>query len=133
MPSRPMRPCKRPGCPAITRDKSGYCDEHQTYVKERKAAAHRSYDKTRGKTAARGYDGQWRKVRAMKLSRDPLCELCLDQGETVAAELVHHIEPVKERPDLRLFMENLKSVCKPCHERLHKGGGPVESLPPSLS
>jgi len=123
MPQRPMKPCKRPGCPAITRDKSGYCDEHQEYQKEQKKQKHRSYDQARGKTAARGYDGQWRKVARIKLSKDPLCEPCLSQGRTVAAALPHHIKSVEEHPELRLVMDNLLSVCRSCHEKIHKGEG----------
>jgi len=66
------------------------------------------------------------------LSRDVLredkheCQLCKARGKYRPAELVHHVNHVKRRPDLalsRYFTDqdgqkkrNLISVCKQCHE-----------------
>jgi 5-methylcytosine-specific restriction endonuclease McrA len=33
--------------------------------------------------------------------------------------MVHHIIPRKERPDLELVMDNLRSLCATCHEEHH--------------
>ncbi|MDL2317673.1 HNH endonuclease [Eubacteriales bacterium OttesenSCG-928-A19] len=40
------------------------------------------------------------------------------------ATLVHHVVPVTERPDIALDIDNLRSLCDPCHNRRHpeKGG-----------
>jgi 5-methylcytosine-specific restriction protein A len=78
------------------------------------------YDDGRGNSGDRGYDGQWGKVRDLKLSQDPLCEICKTQGEVKTANLVHHVKPIDERPDLRLDMNNLMSVCTEHHEEIHK-------------
>lgn len=51
----------------------------------------------------------------MKLAQDPLCQIkthCI--GITAAVE-VDHVVPIRERPDLRLDMSNLQSVCHACH------------------
>lgn len=126
---RPLRTCNRPGCNEGTRDKSGYCESHQGYRQERKLASQKRYNLSRGKTAERGYDGRWRKLASLKLSSDPLCEHCLKKKKTTPAALVHHIQPVKERPDLRLTMENLQSVCNPCHQALHEKDLPASNFP----
>jgi len=61
--------------------------------------------------------GRWRKVRKLKLSRDPLCEDCTEHGLVVPAAQVHHLEPLVRRPDLAYAMENLRSLCTTCHAR----------------
>ena len=35
---------------------------------------------------------RWRDLRALKLARSPLCEVCLNAGRTKAAEHVDHID-----------------------------------------
>jgi len=44
---------------------------------------------------------------------------CQDCGETNKI-YVHHILPVRLRPDLRFDTENLRTVCMPCHMKAHK-------------
>lgn len=38
---------------------------------------------------------RWRKGRLLKLQRDPLCEVSLQEGRVVAADVVDHIHPVR--------------------------------------
>jgi 5-methylcytosine-specific restriction protein A len=38
------------------------------------------------------------------------------------AEVVHHIIPIKERPDLKLVPSNCQALCFPCHEVIHGRG-----------
>lgn len=76
------------------------------------------HGRTRGKTSARGYDAAWRKLRAVKLAANPLCECddCKATGATVAAQVVDHIIPIRQRPDLRLTWSNLRSMSKAHHD-----------------
>jgi 5-methylcytosine-specific restriction protein A len=60
---------------------------------------------------------RWRKVRALKLSRDPLCQDCEEHGVVTAAQQVHHVEPLAERPDLAYVLENTRSLCTTCHAK----------------
>jgi 5-methylcytosine-specific restriction endonuclease McrA len=69
----------------------------------------------RANPAARGYDAAWRKVRTAKLRRNPVCEDCARRGVLTAASVVDHIETIRARPDLRLSMGNLQSLCVNCH------------------
>lgn len=36
-----------------------------------------------------------------------------------AAEMVHHRLPIEQRPDLRLDITNLESLCNQCHAITH--------------
>lgn len=108
MPHAPARPCRHPGCRALTTDRSGLCQEHRRQ-------ARREYDRTRPSAAARGYGGYWQKVRAAKLRQDPLCERCLAKGVIREAWGVHH----KDRNPTNNAPENLESICFECHEAEH--------------
>ena len=60
---------------------------------------------------------RWKKVRALKLARDPLCEDCKDHGLAVPAVQVHHLKGVARHPELAFVMENLLSLCTTCHAK----------------
>lgn len=109
MPMRPKRPCRHLGCAAFV--ESGYCDKHKQDA--------RQWDKNRASFRERGYDSRWDKVRALKIKQNPLCEECLKHGIVSPAEIVHHIKPVDEYPELLLDMENLVSLCRQCHGKMH--------------
>ena len=83
-------------------------DGHKRYNEQRK---HSPHEKILHTTA-------WRNVRAMKLRQDPLCQECKAAGRSVIARHVHHIRSRATAPELALRMDNLKSVCIPCHARL---------------
>lgn len=119
MATLPGTACRWPGCPEIVKDPSGYCEEHRR-------PARRQYDKQtdarRGSARQRGYDSKWEKFRNWFLSQpgNQICHRCLElRGEIVKAKVVHHIELVHERPDLRLHPENCMPVCFQCHEEIH--------------
>ena len=58
---------------------------------------------------------RWKQVRTLKLAQDPLCEDCQAHGVTRAAEQVHHLVGLVERPDLAFVLANLCSLCTTCH------------------
>lgn len=99
---RPLRPCRTPGCPHLTRQ-GAYCSH---------CAAHAEADDRarRGSAAQRGYGYRWRKLRDMQLAREPLCASC-----GAPASEVDHITP-KARGG-RDTRANLQSLCKTCHSR----------------
>lgn len=59
--------------------------------------------------------GNWRKIRAEILARDPICTLCSTRPSTHC----DHIEPKKD--DHR--KEALRGVCEPCHMQLSSKQG----------
>jgi 5-methylcytosine-specific restriction endonuclease McrA len=64
---------------------------------------------------------RWRRVAAYFLARNPVCQIC----NHAAASVVDHVLPRLDRPDLAFSAANLRTACRPCHNRLgakHTGG-----------
>jgi 5-methylcytosine-specific restriction protein A len=63
----------------------------------------------------RFYDSaRWKAVRAQKLRRNPLCEVCTRIGHVVAATEVDHHVPLA-RGGAELDLANLTAMCASCH------------------
>lgn len=96
--------------PTIYKPKKAKKKENNLYDEERR----KIYKSTR-----------WRKLRALKIAEQPLCEMCLKEGKTTIAEDVHHIESFMSTDDkvLRIALaydyENLMSICKTHHQMIH--------------
>ena len=75
-------------------------------------------DDSRGTSTERGYDSVWRKLRLSFLRRHPFCE-CDEckAGIPQRAEVVDHIQTIRDRPDLRLVESNLRAMSKSHHDR----------------
>ncbi len=112
MPRRPKKPCSYPSCPALVEAGQRFCSEH-------KRENYRNDN--RKNYRERGYSNSWDKVKAIKKRQDPLCEMCRKENRITAVEIVHHIKPINEGGEL-LDMDNLMSVCRVCHGRLHSKG-----------
>src|ERR1700677_1264870 len=89
--------------------------------KQEGSESQRLYDRFRRNKASKAfYHSQaWLRLRDIKLTSDPWCEWCLEQGLHTAANTVHHIIEIDVDPTLRLMKENLKSACMQCHARHH--------------
>ena len=62
----------------------------------------------------------WKKKRMQILARDRhACQECRKHGRYTEAVLVHHIKHLQDEPALALTDDNLESLCKECHEKLH--------------
>lgn len=62
----------------------------------------------------------WKKKRMQILARDRgACQECRKNGRYSMAEVVHHIKHLQDAPELAMSDDNLESVCKECHEKLH--------------
>ena len=69
-------------------------------------------------------DVRWQRLRVAYLADHPLCEECLAHGVTREAVDVHHVVSFMtaegvERIELALNYDNLKALCKECHQALH--------------
>ena len=70
-------------------------------------------------------DKRWKIIRAEKLRISPLCEMCQAEERTTLAQEVHHIIPFSygrnpaQVDGLAFDMDNLQSLCEPCHEQAH--------------
>lgn len=100
-------------CTILTREK--YCEEHLSEATENV----KRYNKARDKESISFYNSKaWKRVRYQALVRDNhLCVHCYAQERFTPAEMVDHIIEVKDNPNLKLSLENLQSLCNPCHNR----------------
>lgn len=63
----------------------------------------------------------WRRLRRQALERDKhLCQICLQHNELTFADTVHHIKPIRSNDSEKLSLENLVTVCRKCHNELHR-------------
>ncbi len=60
---------------------------------------------------------RWKRLRKYQLIREPLCRECLKQKPPIVmqAYVADHIKPHKGDYDLFYDIENLQSLCTPCH------------------
>lgn len=115
MPTKPLGPCRWPGCPNLQDPKGqGYCREHLRERWKQDAAK-------RGSARQRGYTKQYERAREWVLKRHPLCAVCRVEGRITPATVTHHIVPLAEGGTNSA--DNLLPVCKGCHDRLHSAQG----------
>ena len=113
MPRKPKRPCRYPGCPNLT--DGVYCEEHAPLMEQH-------YEKfQRGYSPGKRYGRAWTRIRHRYATKHPLCEMCLKNERYVAVEEVHHIVPLSEGGTHD--ESNLMSLCRSCHEKIHKERG----------
>ena len=97
----------------------------QKRVEVNRKANQKEYNKTR-RTGGEFYNsGRWRKLRNRFIRENPICVECKNCGQIVEAQVVDHIQPIKDG-GAKLQMENLQSLCNFHHNqktaREKKGG-----------
>lgn len=106
MAMKPLKPCRHPGCPVLTRD--GWCDKHRPrYSRGASEKYHWMYSLP-----------IWRDdLRPAQLLREPFCRECAKAGRRARATVVDHIVP--HRGNWTLFVDpaNHQSLCKYHHDR----------------
>lgn len=66
--------------------------------------------------AKRGYDHIWSALSTRFRRKNPFCRFCDQEGrDAVPADVVDHIVPVTDGPNLRLTWSNLQSLCSVHH------------------
>ena len=115
MPERIPTPCRKPGCPATTTERQGYCPQHRRPPPSREQR--RQSDRKRPNAYRRGYGRDWSKARRLFLQDEPLCRRCAERGLLVAATVVDHITPHKGSAALFWNRDNWQPLCKRCHDR----------------
>lgn len=74
-------------------------------------------DNGRSKLSREGFyaSTKWIKVRNAFRKANPLCNRCKAMGYTRSMEIVDHILPADDYPELIFDWGNLQSLCSPCH------------------
>lgn len=118
MGQKPMRECRKIGCHILTR--KTYCKKHREEKQRREAARQREYDTHKRDSTADAFykSSAWQKARALSIaSHYGLCQDCLAEGRFKRADMVHHIRPLREYPELALVQSNLRPLCNKCHAK----------------
>ena len=116
MPRKPDTQCSVPGCPELVPSGQSKCPSHR-------AQANQNYERQRDKSIKKKYsESAWRKLRALKLHNQPCCERCIAKGITIVATMVHHKDPVTEGGKFLPELDELESLCTPCHNKEHPRG-----------
>ncbi len=128
MGQKPMRECRKIGCHILTRET--YCKKHREEYMEREKRWKNQYHKRKKyqkyydthkrdpKTANFYRSSAWQKARALSIaSHYGLCQDCLVEGRLRRADMVHHIKPLREYPELALVQSNLRPLCNKCHAK----------------
>lgn len=71
----------------------------------------------RGSPGERGYDEKWNRLSIAYRKRFPFCQWCEQEGRDTLTDLVDHIIPVVDRPDLIHDWKNAWSLCRHHHGR----------------
>jgi len=67
----------------------------------------------------------WQGVRELVMTRSHgLCERCMERGEMVPADVVHHTTPLTPEnvgdPEVSLNPDRLQALCHDCHTEVHQ-------------
>ena len=64
----------------------------------------------------------WRELREVALERDHHeCVWCREQGRVTTEDLeVDHIKELEFYPEFALDIDNLRTLCKECHNKRHE-------------
>ncbi|WP_423252268.1 HNH endonuclease [Vibrio vulnificus] len=110
MPPRSI--CSAPSCKQIAVG-NGRCNRHQ-----HKPKTHPKEQNSRSSTTVYDHIYQstkWRKLRARKAKDSPLCEHCLTYNIIKPVDVVDHVKPLLDYPELAYVFSNLQSLCHQCH------------------
>lgn len=107
MACKPLRPCRHPGCAALTRE--GWCPAHKPKPAARRESAvwHSWYNLPVWKDD----------LRPAQLLREPFCRECARRGLRVRATDVDHVQDHKGNWALFIDPANHQSLCHSCHSR----------------
>lgn len=86
--------------------------------KLQKQERHQLYDTYRRDKKAKAFynSKEWELLREQALLRDVgICVHCMKNGKITLADMVDHILPIKFYWEYRLTLDNLQSLCNPCH------------------
>ena len=139
MPMLPQRACSEPMCGGLATPGSSRCPKHTR-------ATQRFHDDQRGSRIERGYDAADERLRIQCFQRDegrcrscgwepdvirecrlagvdaPPVEVVLDElrrAKLAGERHLHadHVLPIADRPELRLDLGNMQTLCDTCHKR----------------
>ena len=87
-------------------------------ARKHEAAARKRYNKYgRPADSNKKYGRAWKRIRDRYAAAHPLCEMCLKEGRLTPVDEVHHIVPISQGGTHA--RDNLMSLCRSCHTKIH--------------
>ncbi len=120
----PKKICPGKGCNNKIDRKDKYCSICSEKRILEKREHNRKYDQyVRDEKIKEFYHSrEWKLFREQILIRDNyLCQECLKENIITQAGIVHHIVEVRHDYHKRLIKDNCMSICKNCHNSIHRG------------
>lgn len=111
--------CKHRGCYELVDSGKGYCNKHINEKVKQTNEAKQRYNEQRPKRHEFYHTKAWKQLRKRKVAMTPYCERCKEQGIYRSVEIVHHRIEIEEDWSKRLDIDNLESVCRSCHNKIH--------------
>ena len=114
MPRAAPSACTEPGCPALVHNGKSKCEQHS---KQQTTAHSKQYgSRPENKQYADFYNSRtWRNISINHRKKQPLCMHCLEHNITKPADVVDHIEEIRDAYAKRFDTTNLESLCHACH------------------
>ncbi|MFV3387840.1 HNH endonuclease [Pseudomonas sp. NY15364] len=127
MPVRPPKACSEPGCKRLTAIGRNRCSRHAAEADLKRESArkqsHASYNARRDASDSFYKTERWKKLSAYYRKKHPVCEHC----DNAASDITDHIKPVKTNPELALEWDNLRALCRPCHNSIGERVGLLDA------
>ena len=101
-------------------DERFICHQKEAAIKRRQKKKARDVEQFRGSV-------EWKRARSQVRERDIVCQVCLRGLHNPARQYetdnlsVHHIEPISDRWDERLDLDNMILLCARHHEMAEAG------------
>ena len=115
MPTKPRKPCRHPGCPALT--DNGWCERHASERPKQKETLARKIRNTR----------LMKRVARQARYAHPLCSdpfgAHIKTGVLPLAEQTHHVVSLADDPSRAVDEDNLMPLCAECHEEIERRKG----------
>ena len=109
-------------CGKVIDYKKSRCLECESKYQQQKKMDYKYYnDNLRDKKTQVFYNSiEWKQIKKTVHIRDKgLCTMCLSENKISYAEVVHHIEPLKENYNKRINPDNLICLCNKHHAHVH--------------
>jgi len=106
-----MKQCRHAGCNNLVDYTVTYCDKHE---EQHQTSIHDTYKKRKqrgGKYHAFYKTRRWRRLSELQRIKQPMCEVCLEQGIIKKADVADHIIEIRDDWSKRYDETNLSSLC----------------------
>ncbi|WP_057745739.1 HNH endonuclease [Liquorilactobacillus capillatus] len=111
---KPVKQCNHAGCRELVPFNERYCSKHkQTYNKQ--VYYTRTYDSNESKMQQFYHSAAWRRLSRRFLENNPVCVKCYEDGVIRKADVVDHVQEVKDNWSRRLDESNLQALCNVHH------------------